>query len=344
MTKLGEVVDLFCGIGGLSYGFKKAGFQILAGFDVDASCKFAFEKNNKATMHISDVGLLSGREISSLYSGTTATVLAGCAPCQPFSKYKHRYEDDPRWNLVGRFAEIAAEAQTDFVTMENVPQLLRYKKGKVFDFFCETLRNAGYQVWFNVENARDYGVPQNRERLVLMAAKGSITVFPVRSERLRTVRDAIGGLRSIEAGEVDLKDSIHRAARLSDKNLKRIRSSIQGGSWRDWPKNLVADCHLKPSGTSYGSVYGRMSWDKPAPTMTTQCYGFGNGRFGHPEQDRAISLREAALIQSFPSSYEFVKSESEISMKSLGRWIGNAVPVELARGIAAGVAVGAANG
>jgi len=109
---------------------------------------------------------------------------------------------------------------------------------------------------------------------------------------------------------------------------------MPGGTWRDWPKHLVAECHRECSGQTYPSVYGRMEWDKPAPTMTTQCFGFGNGRFGHPEQDRAISLREAAILQSFPRKYKFVADGGEVQMKVLGRLIGNAVPVELGRAIA----------
>lgn len=127
---------------------------------------------------------------------------------------------------------------------------------------------------------------------------------------------------------------MHVTSTLSNTNLKRIKASTPGGTWRDWPKHLVAECHKAASGRTYPGVYGRMEWDKPAPTMTTQCYGFGNGRFGHPEQDRAISLREAAILQSFPRSYAFVPSDGDVNFKVLGRLIGNAVPVDLGRAIA----------
>jgi DNA (cytosine-5)-methyltransferase 1 len=141
-------------------------------------------------------------------------------------------------------------------------------------------------------------------------------------------------LPPIEAGEADSKDMLHLASTLSDKNLERIRASKPGGTWRDWPHHLLADCHKVDSGKTYPSVYGRMEWDKPAPTITTQSYGFGNGRFGHPEQDRAISLREAAILQGFPKSYKFVPPGEVIHFKRVGRLIGNAVPVELGRAIA----------
>ena len=138
----------------------------------------------------------------------------------------------------------------------------------------------------------------------------------------------------LSAGEIDRRDFLHRASRLSAVNLDRIRFSTPGGTWRDWPEQLVTDCHKQPSGKGYASVYGRMTWDEPAPTMTTQFYGFGNGRFGHPEQDRAISLREGAILQSFPPCYKFVEPGNLVNFKTVGRLIGNAVPVELARAIA----------
>ena len=116
--------------------------------------------------------------------------------------------------------------------------------------------------------------------------------------------------------------------------MKRIKASKPGGTWRDWPAQLVADCHNRSSGKTFPGVYGRMEWEKPSPTMTTQCYGFGNGRFGHPDQDRAISLREAAILQSFPRNYKFVETKQDVQFKTLGRLIGNAVPVELARAVA----------
>ena len=140
-------------------------------------------------------------------------------------------------------------------------------------------------------------------------------------------------MRKIQAGECDPNDPLHFASSLSDRNLKRIRASKPGGTWRDWPEELRAACHRKPSGKTYSGVYARMTWDDPSPTMTTQCYGFGNGRFGHPEQDRAISLREAAILQSFPSGYRFLPENKKPSLKEVGRWIGNAVPVKLAEAI-----------
>jgi DNA (cytosine-5)-methyltransferase 1 len=149
-----------------------------------------------------------------------------------------------------------------------------------------------------------------------------------------TVRQAISALPRLNAGECHPDDSLHMASSLSELNLLRIKASRPGGTWRDWPEELKATCHKKNSGTTYPSVYGRMEWDRPAPTITTQCFGYGNGRFGHPEQDRAISLREAAILQTFPANYKFAPSDTIIKFNKMGRLIGNAVPVRLGEVIA----------
>lgn len=328
----GEVVDLFCGVGALSHGLKLAGFDIVAGYDIDERCKFAFEKNNDAKFYARDVASVKAREINRHFSGKHLKVLAGCAPCQPFSTYKHRYEEDPKWNFVTKFAELAVEVSPDFITMENVPALLRYKSGIVFERFLKILEDAQYKVRFEVEKCEEYGVPQLRRRLVLLASR-DYPLVPLRKsqEEPRSVRDEISHLPKISAGKRNVVDPLHVAAGLSEKNLKRIKHSKPGGTWRDWPQELIADCHKKSSGRTYPGVYARMTWDKPSPTLTTQCYGYGNGRFGHPEQDRAITLREAAILQSFPEDYEFLPSDELPSLSEVGRWIGNAVPVKLAR-------------
>lgn len=332
---IGEVVDLFCGVGALSHGLLRAGLTIKAGYDVDRNCKYAYEKNNEATFYARDVAKLTAQELKGHFSGTVPSVLAGCAPCQPFSTYKHRYEADPRWELVEAFACLAAEVQSDFVTMENVPALLKYKEGTVFTGFVATLRAAGYEhIQWNVVRCEEFGVPQKRRRLVLIASRERPLprLKPTHDQPL-SVRDAIQSLPAIKAGEVHPRDPLHTAASLSEKNLERIKASKPGGTWRDWPFALRAECHQRESGSTYPGVYARMKWDEPSPTMTTQCYGFGNGRFGHPVQDRAISLREAALLQTFPQNYAFLPPGQKISLSEVGRWIGNAVPVALAEAI-----------
>jgi DNA (cytosine-5)-methyltransferase 1 len=329
-----EVVDLFCGVGALSHGLKRAGLKIVAGYDLDVRCKHAFEKNNGGEFYARDVAKLTAAEIKRHFSGTAKTVLAGCAPCQPFSSYKKRYGEDPRWSLVEKFAQLAVEVSPDFVTMENVPALLKYKDGKIFKRFCGILKLAGYHVDWTVAKCEEFGVPQKRRRLVVIGAKSAPApkLVPTHTKPL-SVRDAIGNLPALYAGEMDPKDPLHAAAGLSPINMKRIKASKPGGTWRDWPKSLRAPCHTRESGQTYPGVYARMGWEHPAPTMTTQCYGYGNGRFGHPEQNRAISLREAAILQSFPKDYEFVVRNEPVSFTEIGRWIGNAVPVRLAEAI-----------
>lgn len=329
-----EVVDLFCGVGALSHGLKLAGCKIVAGYDTDERCRYAFETNNGGKFFKRDVGTMSAYEIMGHYSGNAPTVLAGCAPCQPFSTYKQRYAEDPQWGLVRKFAELAAEVQPDFITMENVPSLLRYKDGAVFAEFKAILNDAGYPVRVTVAKCELFGVPQKRRRLVVVAARGrKIGRLVPASNVGMTVKNAISHLPQIKAGEAHPDDPLHLASSLSELNLRRMKAAKPGGTWRDWPEELRAECHRKPSGKTYPGVYARMSWDEPAPTMTTQCFGFGNGRFGHPEQDRAISLREAAILQSFPRDYKFLPPDQKPAMKEVGRWIGNAVPVELGRAI-----------
>jgi DNA (cytosine-5)-methyltransferase 1 len=216
--------------------------------------------------------------------------------------------------------------------MENVPTVAKHV---VFHDFVRSLKELGYHVWFDVVDSAKYGVPQMRRRMVLLASlHGPISISEPTHLKPITVRQAIGRLRPLSAGETAPRDKLHISSKLSDKNLARIQASRPGGTWRDWPPHLVADCHRAESGRTYPGVYGRMEWDKPAPTMTTQCFGFGNGRFGHPEQDRAISLREAAILQSFPRNYAFIPPGGEVQLKALGRLIGNAVPVDLGRAIA----------
>ena len=201
----------------------------------------------------------------------------------------------------------------------------------------KSLKDKGYHIWHDVVECAAYGVPQSRKRLVLLASLlGPIELIepPLTKDRYKTVKRSIGRLRPIKAGEKSPRDKLHVSSTLSDKNLKRIRASRPGGTWRDWPEDLIADCHKSSTGKSYPSVYGRMEWGKPSPTITTQCFGFGNGRFGHPEQDRAISLREAAILQGFPRSYKFVAPREPVFIKRIGRLVGNAVPVQLGQAIA----------
>lgn len=326
------VIDLFCGAGGLAYGLKSAGLSVLAGVDLDPACRYPLEFNTGAKFIQKDVKDVSALEINEIFNDAKARVLAGCAPCQPFSTYAQgRKTQDIRWNLLQQFQRLAISVRPEIVTMENVPGLAHQT---VWKDFVEALENAGYYVWSEIVMCTDFGVPQTRRRLVLIASLfGPIKLLKQEGQERGTVRQAIANLPAVEPGAPAGDDRLHKAASLSQKNLERIRASRPGGTWRDWPETLRANCHTKLSGKSYPSVYGRMEWERPAPTMTTQCYGFGNGRFGHPEQDRAITLREAALIQSFPRHYEFLENNTEASFSVLGTLIGNAVPPKLGEAI-----------
>jgi DNA (cytosine-5)-methyltransferase 1 len=221
--------------------------------------------------------------------------------------------------------------------MENVPELAERGR-EVFDRFVDRLEKLDYHVDWRIVHCQEYGIPQSRRRLVLLASQlGEIHVPEGRyryPSQWRTVRKTIGNLTPLDSGEEDISDPMHAASLLSSLNLKRIRATRHnGGTRHDWPDRLVLDCHRKKSGESYFSIYGRMWWDRPAPTMTTLCTGIGNGRFGHPTQDRSITLREAALFQSFPRSYEFWPSDERLNRKAVGRMIGNAVPPKLARAL-----------
>jgi len=330
-----KAVDLFCGAGGLTHGLVRGGIKVVAGVDLDPQCRFPFEANNDAKFLEKDVGALSADDLRQLYGRGGLRLLAGCAPCQPFSTYSRsgrnpRYADE--WPLVSSFGRLVEELQPELVTMENVPQLADHT---VFAEFLASL--SGYHVWWDVVDCAKFGVPQSRQRLVLM---GSLvgSRAPELAEGVnaaKSVRETIAILPSITAGSADPGDSLHVSSKLSPTNLSRIRASVPGGTWRDWDENLLAACHRRASGATYPSVYGRMEWDKPSPTITTQCFGFGNGRFGHPDQDRAISLREAAMLQTFPRTYKFVPQGGRVVFDKLGRLIGNAVPVRIGEVIAA---------
>lgn len=338
ISKRKKVVDLFCGIGGLTHGFVKEKFNVVAGYDIDSTCKYPYETNNNAKFFRSDISELEATDILSHYEDEDVKILVGCAPCQPFSTYAYKSSDKEKWKLLSHFSRLINEVQPDIISMENVPRLVNYSKAPVFQDFVDSLEINGYRVFYEIVNCPEYGLPQNRKRLVLLASKfGEIKLIPKthkNKDKYKTVKDAIGKLEPLESGETSKKDPLHKAAKLSDLNLKRIQQSKPGGTWRDWDEELQLACHKKKTGKTYVSVYGRMEWDKPSPTMTTFCTGIGNGRFGHPEQDRAISLREAALLQTFPQKYKFIEKGESLSMTTLSTHIGNAVPVRLGQVIA----------
>lgn len=325
-----QAIDLFCGIGGLTHGISKTGISVIAGVDIDKTCEFAYTQNNEAQFILSDVGNYPSEKISKLYDPNSIKVLMGCAPCQPFSKLQKNKQDksiNSKWGLLYSFLEHVKRVEPDIVSMENVPALLNEK---VFNDFVASLKTIGYYVSYCVVDASDYGVAQRRKRLLLLASRLSKIKLlePTHRNKKITVKEVIGGLPPLKHGQTHPNDYLHRAAKLSDINLIRIKNSLPGGTWKDWDYKLLPQCYKKISGQTYASVYGRMRFDDVSPTLTTQFIRYGTGRYGHPDQNRALSLREGALLQSFPEGYKFVNSNT-YNLTDIARQIGNAVPVRL---------------
>lgn len=336
-----SVIDLFCGVGGMTHGFVSEGFNVVAGLDSDKTCKYAYERNNNAEFIHARIEDISHDEIRSRFPDGHTRILVGCAPCQPFSPYtKKKKSKDDKWTLVEKFADVIESVMPDIVSMENVPELRSFKNGKVYNQFIRRLEK-NYFVTPQIVSCPNYGIPQSRKRLVVLASRfGYIEMMkPTHTpDQYKSVEKTIGHLEPLEAGQVSANDPLHRTRGMTPLNLERIKQSRPGGTWKDWDQELIANCHRKATGESYFNVYGRMQWGLPSPTITGQFFSYGSGRFGHPEQNRALSLREGALLQTFPANYEFVEPGEVIYFDRVGTHIGNAVPVDLGRIIARSIA------
>ena len=332
-----KAIDLFCGAGGLTLGLAHAGWEVVAGIDSDGTVAETYVRNNPGVRFINrDLRRVDDDDIRNLAKAVPSKelLLAGCAPCQPFSKQRRTHGLSKRSDstLLREFARLVAALRPGVVLMENVPGISSVPGFSAFRRFTQTLTDLGYDCDHRVLNACDFGVPQHRRRYVLLAAMNQRARLPEPPRNqdapdINSVRWTIEGYPRIEAGEAHPGIPNHSAAGLSALNLARIKATPRdGGSRRDWPGDLKLwlDCHLA-DGVGFSDVYGRMWWDRVAPTLTSRCNSFSNGRFGHPEQDRAISLREAAALQTFPDGYEFFGPKNRIA-----QWIGNAVPVSFA--------------
>lgn len=336
------VIDMFCGVGGLTHGLIKEGLNVVAGYDLDKSCNYAYEANNKATFVPKNIEDVTAQELN-IFFEKKRKILVGCAPCQPFSSHSNKIKlkkdistEDERWKLIYEFKRLIETTSPEIISMENVPLVIKHK---VFDDFVAALKENGYHIsnYKKIVYCPDYGIAQKRQRLVLLASKlGPIELIAPthKKDNYITIKSVIGGLSPIKDGETDKKDPLHRARKLSPTNLKRIKQITQGQNWTNFTEDLISPCHKTEKGKTFTVAYGRMKWDEPSPTITTHCIGFSNGRFGHPEQDRAISLREAALLQSFPSNYSFIDTEKPANIASIAKHIGNAVPPKLGEVIA----------
>ena len=329
-----RAVDLFCGIGGLTHGLRSSGVAVQAGYDIDPSCRHAFAANNAgATFVGADIRDLRYDDVAAHFQGAGVSALVGCAPCQPFSAHTRRSRGNRNddCSLLLEFARLVKEGRPAMVSMENVPGLAKHP---AFAQFVAALKALDYHVEHDVVSCLGYGVPQRRRRLVLLASRIGRIALPAPAGHppgeQPTVADFIGNQPKVTDGEAHRRDAAHVTMPLSDLNRRRIRQSKPGGTWRDWDDELVNPCH---KATYYPAPYGRMRWDAPAPTITTQFCYYSTGRFGHPEQDRTISVREAALLQTFPRDYVLMDGEAPLPVHKLARHVGNAVPVKLAAAI-----------
>ncbi len=323
-----QAIDMFCGIGGMSYGMRMAGIDIRAGLDSDRACIGPYGKNNCAEGICAEAGAYDFRQMKKLYSPNTVKVLAGCPPCQPFSPlYNKDRAKDLRWGLIGQFLNAITTLAPHIIIMENVRGVAKTKE---FADFTKKIQLMGYFADYRIVNCAGYGVPQERKRLVLLASKlGEIRIPPptLHKGQYVTVGQTIRGMPPMPNG----KDPLHRCIKLGPLNTERIRQSKPKGSWKDWDPKILPECYKKNTGKTFTSVYGRMGWENVAPTITTQFYNYGAGRFGHPQEDRALSIREGALLQTFPKDYFFGE---KISLYKTGKHIGNAVPPKFAEAMA----------
>ena len=335
-----RAIDFFCGAGGVSCGFKKAGIKILGEIDIDHKFKKTYEENNKAKFYNEDISNVEPKEFKKWFhisQNEDNLIFVGCSPCQYYSNLK----SDKTKSIKGRlllddFKEFVLYYKPGFVFIENVPGL-ETKKGSPLYGFKKALKKVGYTFDQNVLNAKYFGIPQNRRRFLLIASRLSKEIMLPMQIRSKdcfvTVSDAIGNYErfpEIPPGFKDNTEFIHSTSSLSTLNLERVRNTPKnGGTRRAWErnKNLQLRCYENHNG--HYDVYGRMFWNKPSPALTTRFIYTSTGRYSHPEQDRGLSLREGATLQSFPLNYKFYSP----NMGTIATMIGNAVPPKLAESI-----------
>lgn len=335
MRKKLKAVDFFSGAGGLTHGLIAAGIEVLAGIDNDASCKETFEKNNKGVVFLEkNIAEYSPEDLErdmKIEKGDDRMIFAGCAPCQFWSViWTSRNKSEKTKNLLLDFQKFIEYFRPGFVVVENVPGISSMS-GSPMGKFIDSLESMEYKVASDVTDMSLYGVPQKRKRFTLLASRVSDIALPEPTDGPKTVRDVLGaknGFPKIEAGTKDETKFLHTSAGLSPKNLERLKMTRKdGGDRSDWQRKEMYrlpcyDCEER----KFYDTYGRLWWDRPASTITTKFFSVSNGRFAHPEEDRGISLREGATLQTFPEDYEFIGR----GMMSVAKMIGNAVPPKFA--------------
>lgn len=326
-----KAIDFFSGAGGLTRGLLDAGIRVLAGVDNDPALKSTYEKNNNPSKFIcediSTFDIKAFRRANNITKKDTV-LYAACTPCQPFSTLNHMKGKDERKTLLLDFAKIVETAPPDFILVENVPGLNSTYGKDIYEKFSKTLKKCGFDyISADYLDAQYFGVPQVRKRFILLASRhGEISLPKPNTKKIATVRQFIEDLRPLEDGEEYKRIANHVSRKLKPHLKKIVQAVPKDGGSRSQVKDtsILLECH-KRNPKAHRDVFGRMSWDKPAPTLTCRCIDVYCGRFTHPSQDRGISLREAALLQTFPKNYKFYGAFMHISKQ-----IGNAVPVKLA--------------
>lgn len=357
-----KAIDFFCGGGGMTHGLKMAGIKVLAGIDLDSKCKETYEHNNAPAKFIEadiadldikslEKGLpIGGGEYIKIERNDDNLLFVGCSPCQYWSIMNtDKTKSESSRNLLEDFCRFVDYYNPGFVVIENVPGIVSHLDSPLNKLIDLLARKGFFPPAFGVIKVSNYGVPQTRKRFLLIASRVKLVSLPeFTSDATLTVRNFIGDKKrfpEITPGHQDESDFCHTAAGLSETNQNRLAlTEPNGGSrsaWQDTDLQLpVYAKHRANDKFGFQDIYGRMFWDKPAPTITTRFYSLSNGRFGHPEQNRAISLREGATLQTFPLDYVF-KAET---ISTISRIVGNAVPPELARRIGKTIAGSAVSG
>jgi DNA (cytosine-5)-methyltransferase 1 len=339
-----EAVDIFSGGGGLTTGLRQAGFSVVGAVEVNLHAASTFQANHPETrLFVQDIRHLKGHDLLALTEKGELDLLAGCPPCQGFTTLTAKYRrTDPRNELVNEMLRLIEEVRPRAVMMENVPGLATRGKA-LLDPMIDRLRGLGYYPEVKVLQVADYGVPQFRRRLVLLAGRGMKIPLPKPThsrygaigQKWTTVREVIEGMPvPLTLSEAKAKGgfpplSWHIVRDMTQRNVERLKAAMPGTSWQNIPEELRPDCH-KGGYVGFPNVYGRMSWDDVAPTITGGCTTLSKGRFGHPEKDRTISVREAARLQTFPDDYIF----DTPYMDHVCVIIGNALPCLFAKVLA----------
>lgn len=333
-----KAIDFFCGGGGMTCGLRQAGINVIAGVDIDKDAKTTYEYNNKGSVFIeSDIRKLKRDFFEKNFDIKTNVdnlVFVGCSPCQFYSIINTDKDNSLKTkDLLKNFARFVEYYRPGYVLVENVPGILTNKQS-IWPFFKSKLEKLGYKkIQYKIVDMSYYGVPQSRRRFSLIATRLNIDIsLPPPDDHQALLCDFIGeanGFERVNAGHKDLSDFNHTVAGLSDICLRRLRKTRHdGGSRLDWKNDpeLQLKCFVGKD-NSFIDSYGRMWWNRPAPTITTKFFSISNGRFGHPDEDRAISIREGATLQTFPKDYVFKTNNIAVS----ARLIGNAVPCEYAK-------------